>query len=718
MKNACFEPSSLRVPEFYQLNLKDSKTRRFKTIFRILMLWFCVSSAIADDQKPSVIKVDTRLVLETVTVKDKDGKPVEGLTEKDFIITEDGTLQNISILEFQRLNNNPLPPIRPRSILQTDVDPVSQIGKNRFSSGRRGSVQYQDRRLLVLYFDLMTMRDSDRYRAFVAGRKFIQTQMAEPDLLAIMVFFRSVVRVLMDFTDDRERLDQAIQTLMDRDSDDSDDEFFNSPDTAASFGQNSGEFNLFNTDRQLAALQTAVNMLGVLSERKSLVYFAAGLHLYGMDNQAQLRATVNAAIRANVTLFPVDARGLAALAPMGDATQPSPGGVGMFSGSTAAMQLSYFHQSQDTLYALAEDTGGKAMLDYNDLSRGILNAQKAVSSYYILGYYTTNTALDGKFRRIKITLSDGQSAKLDYRQGYYAPKHFSKFTDADKERQLEEALMLGDPITDLTIAMEVNYFKLNSAEYFVPITLKIPGSELVLAQNTGSDRTVIDFIGEIRDEYGTVYTNLRDKVSFKLKGETVSALMKSPIEYDCGFTLLPGKYIIKVLARDAETGRIGTYQTTFNIRNLMKEHTRLPISSVVLSSQILDMREALYTAGKDKTQETNPLVTDGLKLLPSVSRVFYTNRDMHIYLQAYENNATTPEPLAAYVTFYRGHSKAFETPVLAVTEGLHPKSKAMNLQFDIPLDKLQPGEYNCQVTVLDPTNRKAAFWQAPVMLIK
>jgi hypothetical protein len=169
--------------------------------------------------------------------------------------------------------------------------------------------------------------------------------------------------------------------------------------------------------------------------------------------------------------------------------------------------------------------------------------------------------------------------------------------------------------------------------------LKIPGSELVLAQNTGFDRTVIDFIGEVRDDYGTVYTNLRDRVAFKLKGEAAGTLAKSPIEYDCGFTLLPGKYIIKVLARDAETGRIGTYQTSFKIPNLMKENRRVPISSVVLSSQRADMRQALYTAGKDRMQDANPLIADGRKLIPSVTRVFHTSRPMEVYLQAYENHA-------------------------------------------------------------------------------
>src|SRR5262249_12839024 len=153
----------------------------------------------------------------------------------------------------------------------------------------------------------------------------------------------------------------------------------------------------------------------------------------GTDNQAQLRATVNAANRANVSFFPVDARGLVATAPLGDANQRSPGGLGMFNGATAMSLVTNFQRSQDSLYSLAADTGGKAMVDSNDLARGIVQAQSAITSYYVIGYNPTNTAPDGKFRRIKIALKETTTVKLDYRQGYFAPKTFDKFTTADKE---------------------------------------------------------------------------------------------------------------------------------------------------------------------------------------------------------------------------------------------------------------------------------------------
>ncbi|HYP12775.1 MAG TPA: VWA domain-containing protein, partial [Bryobacteraceae bacterium] len=189
-----------------------------------------------------------------------------------------------------------------------------------------------------------------------------------------------------------------------------------------------------------------------------------------------------------------------------------------------------------------------------------------------------------------------------------------------------------------------------------------------------------------------------------------------------GFTLLPGKYKVKFLARDAETGRMGTYEMPFVVPNLNKETERIPISAVVLSSQRVDMRDALFHAGKEKGQKAqsfNPLVQEGHKLVPSVTRVFSKAKDMYVYLQAYRPSlpAGDPPPLFAFVTFYRGESKAFETAPVVSTATLATPLKTAPLQFQLALDKLQPGEYLCQVTVLDPRSQKAAFWQAPVMLV-
>src|SRR5207248_4918366 len=119
---------------------------------------------------------------------------------------------------------------------------------------------------------------------------------------------------------------------------------------------------------------------------------------------------------------PSATRGLVATAPLGDATRRSPGGIGMFSGAIAQASTARQQRAQDTLYALAKDTGGRALFDYNDLSMGIVQAAQAVTGYYIIGYYTKNTTADGRYRRVKIALASGLTAELSYREGYYGAK--------------------------------------------------------------------------------------------------------------------------------------------------------------------------------------------------------------------------------------------------------------------------------------------------------
>jgi VWFA-related protein len=726
-----------------------------RSITATLLSWVLIVSAQqpaaqqATNQAPpkkttASFSIDYTLVVETVSLKDKSGNPVEGLKASDFIVTEDGKPQTVKSCEYQKLESEVAPAPEPAKTVvaedakpakkeaaaaaapapDADKPPVKSISANQIAPEKPGDVKYKDRRLMVLFFDMTSMAIDDQVRAQTAAQKFLKTQMTPSDLIAIMTFSNDI-HVVEDFTDDRDQLQKDIKKLVigegqgfgEVNSDDS------SSDDGSAFSADQSEFNIFNTDRQLSALEEAARMLGALNEKKALVYFASGLQANGVDNQAQMQATINAAIRANVAFYPIDARGLVASAPLGDATKGSPGGSAMYSGSSARAATGNFQKQQESLYTLAADTGGKALLDNSDLGMGIIQAQKDISSYYILTYAPTNDKLDGQFRRVKITLRPELVAKYgqpkDYRQGYYAGKEFGKFTSTDKERQLQQALMLGDPVTDIEIALDYFYFRLAKDRYFVPVVAKIPGSELELAKHGGADTTRIEFIGEVKDDKGKVVQNVRDSVDIKLKGETATNLSKTPVEYDTGFILPPGLYSLKFLARDNETGKMGTYDRKFLIPDLTNEVKMLAISKVVLSSQRTDVNAAVFNAQRDKKLlENNPLIENGTKLIPSVTNVFSRNKDMYIYLQAYEPTADTTQPLVATVSFIRGKVKAFETAPLQVTDGLDPKSKALPLRFDVPLNKLAPGRYTCQVNVLDPSGQKFAFSRTQVMLVQ
>jgi VWFA-related protein len=680
-------------------------------------------------QSPApLFRTTTHLIVQPVSVRDKKGNPIEGLTAKDFVLTEDGVPQEIVFAEYQKLAAAPASAIA----LAPDADlaaatppkPASTVAPLTIESPSvplPGDARYRGRRLIVFYFDLYNMPFFDQIRMYAGAQKYLSTQMTADDMVAIMTFQNGAVRLKQNFTADRAALMDVIRALIAA-ADDAQSGGGITFDTGGAFGEDDDTFNLFSTDRQLAALQTAVTDLGPLPEVKTLVYFGSGLRLNGADNLAQLRATVNAAVRASVTINPIDTRGLVASPPLGDATRASPSGVGLFNGTLVQAATVRQQQSQDTYYALAKDTGGKAMFDNNDLSLGIVQAAQAVTGYYMLGYYTKNNATDGKYRRVKVTLeSNVDGADLSYRAGYYGAKDYSKFNAVDKERQLEDALKAEDPITDIPMATEVNYFQISSAEYFVPISVRMPGSELTRPRPAGDTHAVIDMIGEIKDEYGVTIRNAKDILKYTLDPAKAAEVARRPIQYETGFSLLPGNYVIKVLARDTTTGRMGTYMKPFTVPNLERQQASLPISTVVLSSQRVASSDALFTVKqKISADVANPLVFEGQKLIPSVTRTFSARRPLLVFLQAYERDLPaqgTMRPLVAFVTFYRDGAKVYETDPLGI-DSWDPKLRAVPIRFSIPLSDLKPGNYDCQVTVLDSTAGKAAFWRAGIVIVK
>ena len=141
---------------------------------------------------------------------------------------------------------------------------------------------------------------------------------------------------------------------------------------------------------------------------------------------------------------------------------------------------------------------------------------------------------------------------------------------------------------------------------------------------------------------------------------------------------------------------------------------------MVLGSQRVDFKDVLYNAVKDKAQKeepANPLVEDGQKLIPSVTRVFSKGREMFVYLQAYETGVENSRPLLAFVSLYRNHQKVWETPPIQVTEDGNARLKTMPIRFSVPLEALTAGQYDCQISVLDAAAQKAAFWRAPIAIV-
>ena len=665
---------------------------------------------------------NTNLVIVDVTVRDKAGQPIAGLKASDFTVLEDGKPQKISVFEFQKLSDEPEPP--PKLALADQLK-LPEAPKTTITAEKPGQIQYHDKRLMVFYLDFSSMGVEEQLRAQDAALEYLDKRITKDDLVAILLY-TSAVQVLSDFTGDRDALTGILKALpigeMSEMAGLADTDDSNGEDTGAAFVADETEFNIFNTDQKLAAIEQAARMLAPLPEKKALLYFSAGVNKTGIDNQAQLEATINAAVKANLAIYPIDARGLMADPPGGDASHAASRGTGIYNGSVYNQQRATINDSQETLYTLAADTGGKAFFDSNDIAAGIVQAQQQMRSYYLLGYYTTNSAQDGKYRKITVKLNNQMSARLEHRKGYYASKVWGKLNGQEKEQQLKEALSAGDPVTDLPLALQINYFRVGPTSYFVPVSIKVPGSVVALAARGGASVTQFDFAGQIQDEQHAVAGNVRDNISIKLDQD--HAAKARSFQYDAGFTLEPGRYHMKFVVRENVTGKMGTFETRFTVPDLSADTTGLKLSSVVWSSQREPLKAAVGAAEKIREKErlANPLIVDGEKVVPNITRVFRRSQNLYVTFDVYDAQPDPSNPrtcrVKVSISLFNGKGmKTFEAGPIDATQWAATRPGTVPVQIQIPLKSLAPGRYICQINVLDELGRRFAFPRAPLVVI-
>jgi hypothetical protein len=335
---------------------------------------------------------------------------------------------------------------------------------------------------------------------------------------------------------------------------------------------------------------------------------------------------------------------------------------------------------------------------------GIRDAQKDVDSYYTLAYYSSNAAKDGKFRKIRVELATRKDLKLAYRPGYYSDKIWNQFDSSDKEKQLSEAMGLGNPVTELPLAVELLYFRLEKGRYFVPMAVKIPGSKV----GVKSGKTDLDFVGAVKDSKGRTVATLRDAIKIKLPEGAAEKLASRSLLYDAGFQLPPGQYRIKVLARENQEGKLGTFEARFTVPDL-DQGTAAAVSSLVLGTGRETLAALVGSAGKPKkTGMLNPLVSDGKKLAPSVTHVFRRPQTMTVFGETY-----TPGAIARLALFH-GKKQIWQSAPLRPAPG---RAGAFTLETAVRLGRLQPGDYICQLTVVDPAGQKYDVRRVPLSVV-
>ncbi|MGD0988444.1 MAG: VWA domain-containing protein, partial [Candidatus Sulfotelmatobacter sp.] len=412
----------------------------------------------AQQQSEFTLRVESELVLVNVTVRDKNGNLVVGLKPENFAILEDNKPQKVVSFDLENVDAVAIQNVIQAKPLAGQPQPSAPASP----TSAEAANQFKDRRLIVLFFDLSAMEPDEIDRAVTSAQHYVDTQMALADLVSIVSLGSSLL-VNQDFTGDRDLLKKQLRGFGEGGGQGYEEGTTGTtegtPDTGQPFTADDTEYNIFNTDRRLEALRSVAEKLSHLQQKKSLIYFSSGMDRTGIENQSELRAATNAAVRSNMAIYTMDMRGLQALVAGGEAQNASLRGTSAYSGQSTINALNSNFTTQETLVTLASDTGGRAFLDSNDFSQVFKGVQQDTASYYLLGYHSTNPARDGRYRRITVKVNI-PGVHVDFRKGYYAPADYQHSTKEDKELQLQDELASELPVTDLPLYLGLAYFRL------------------------------------------------------------------------------------------------------------------------------------------------------------------------------------------------------------------------------------------------------------------
>jgi VWFA-related protein len=669
---------------------------------------FAQSQVSTTQESGFVMKTNAELVLTNVVARDaKTGEFVHGLKQSDFTVYENGKQQQIATFDYQSVDMaKPL-----------NEATVSGLAAGPGSNGSKAVVvakpeDLRNHRLIVLFFDLTSMQPEDLDRSVDAAQTFLRTKMQPADLVAL-VSLGDTLTVDQDFTADKNALIHEVGIYNGTEGQgfaQGANSNSNQVEDTTGYTPDESEYNDINTDRELFALRAVSKALEKITEKKSLLYFSGGISRDGIENEASLRAAINAAVRANLSIYSVDTRGLQAISPLGDASTGSLRGSGAYNGGALLNNMNSNFATQEVMATLSSDTGGKAFFDSNDFAPAFARVQRDNSDYYAIGFHSSNPARDGKYRKLTIKINR-PGIKLEYRPGYYAPADFKHSGREDRERELEEQLTSDLPATDMAVYLDAMYFRLDENRFYVPVSLIVPGSQIPFVKGGDKDKATLDVIGEVIDEVKRTIGSARQTVKLNLD-PSLQARQRN-IEYTTSFDLPAGKYHLKFVVRENQTGRMGSFEAEITLPEMKK--MPLKMSSIVLAS------------ARQPSKKNTPLVREGEEYVPNISHVF--RQDQHLYLlyEVYdpahekpaENQPKGTKPginLLSSLELIQGSVKVFETPIVQAKAINVDGRDAVAIQLDVPLNGLKPGPYVCQLNVVDDAGGSFAFPRFAVLV--
>ena len=524
----------------------------------------------------TVLKVTTRMVLVDVVVNDGSGRPVVDLESKDFEIKENGKPQTIRGfgLEKEAPTNTPIKArVLPAGIYTNIPDFHPEAGPP-----------------TVLLIDALNTGVRDQ--PYMRQQLLKYLEKLEPRRNVAIYTLGTRLRLLQDFTNNPELLQTALKKFsyhsssLNQDNDSEPDLALGSTSDDATISQMQqslqdfqAEEQAFRTDMRVQITMEAFNRLARnlagYPGRKNLVWLSGSFPLTIMPDNSlsspfavqrqygdQLRDTAGMLTDAQVAIYPVDARGLVGSF-MPDASQS--GGVfgGRRGGQALANSMSRkstaLQSSHDAMNELADQTGGHAYYNRNDIDRAIALSVAEGSTYYTLGYYPEDKNWDGKFRKIEVKVKRS-GLKLHHRRGYFAidPEKANKENDKVARREFLTAL---DPESPMSTSLPfiVRVTPPTKDQPSVLLDFSIEPKAVAFDPEGELHHAKIDFISIAFDSKGKKQVaNQLETMDANLKPNTYAEVMKYGLRMRQKLNLAPGKYLLKFGVRDTHSNLIGT----------------------------------------------------------------------------------------------------------------------------------------------------------------
>lgn len=614
-----------------------------KKVFIVLIFLFSISlSVFAQKTTPTpdddVVKISTNLIQIDVTVTDKKGNVVRDLKADEIEIYENGDKQEITNFSF--ISNL-------RTQTETTKNPV--VANVPVPTAQLKPAQIK--RTMALVVDDLSLSFVSAHYVRMALKKFVDEQMQDGDLVAI-IRTGAGIGALQQFTSDKRQLYAAIEkvrwnplgrgrisaftpiqpTILEQAQADGQEVSEEALNAEKDFNLNFENFreSAFATGT-LGALKFIVNGMRDLPGRKSVLLFSDGIQIFNTTASGTvetnrilefLRQLVDIANRASVVFYTVDARGLLTAGLTAEDNIINNSAENLLT-LMSERRTELFNTQQGLVY-LAQQTGGFAVLNNNDLSGGvrkILDDQ----SYYLIGYQPDADTFDPKTRRFnKLTVKvkrDGLNVR--YRSGFFnvQEERIAQMTTTGKQTPSEQiSNALASPFAASGIALRLNTIFGNDLKgSFVRSLLHVDARDLKFTEEAdGSKKAVFDVLAISFGDNGQIVDQIGKSYSFNVKSAAYEKILKEGFVYYFSFPVKkPGAYQFRVAIRDNATEKVGSASQFIEVPDLKKN--RVTLSGIVLENFTPQQWQA-YSSDAPKTVgaasvdlSTNPMNDTSLR---------------------------------------------------------------------------------------------------------